>query len=191
MDAPAMSVTIDNDSEFTVYLRSFSEGTGRFELAYASLEEALAGEEDSKPIAPDVFVPAVEAIAGAIAESEAGAAETAAKDASEPRYTEAIVTSPTSGTYTIVQRQITTFEPALTNANAFTLAMPTPVDGEVNEAAIIFEVGATLPSISHPENIVWYGKTPTLEINKKYTFYYLNVKKTAGRELQGRWDTTP
>lgn len=168
VDASSMVLEVENDNTFNFTLRSFSEGTGRFELVYASLAEALAGEEDSKPIAPDVFLQAVTELIQELA------------PVPDPRYSAELVASPASGTLTLKLATETTLLTALTNSNTFSVALPTPVSGKVNESILVFKIGASLPSITNPVGIKWRGKTPTLAINKDWTICYEQIEISAG-----------
>ena len=72
----------------------------------------------------------------------------------------------------------TVLETPLTNANVFTVALPTPVSEKINESILIFKIGATLPTITQPSGIVWRGATPTLAINTNWTIVYEQVNTT-------------
>ena len=107
-------------------------------------------------------------------ESEVNALLAAKKGA----YDAEIVTSPTTGTLTLKNSTETVLDGALTNANAFTVALTPPTAGQVNESILIFKVGATLPTITQPSGIVWRGSTPTLAINTNWTIVYEQVNTT-------------
>jgi hypothetical protein len=94
------------------------------------------------------------------------------------QYNSEIVTAPTSGTLTL-KMATETYIGSLTNANTFTVALPSPILGLVTESILIFKVGASLPTITQPTGIVWRGATPTLAINKTYTICYEQIN-TAG-----------
>ena len=88
------------------------------------------------------------------------------------------VTSPTAGTLTLKNSTETVLDGALTTSNVFTVALPTPVSGKVNESVLIFKIGATLPTITQPSGIVWRGSTPTLAVNTNWTIVYEQVNTT-------------
>lgn len=88
------------------------------------------------------------------------------------------VTSPTTGTLTLKNSTETVLDGALTTSNVFTVALPTPVSGKVNESVLIFKIGATLPTITQPSGIVWRGSTPTLAINTNWTIVYEQINTT-------------
>jgi hypothetical protein len=92
-------------------------------------------------------------------------------------YNSEIVTGPTSGTLNL-KMSTETYIGTLTNANSFTVALPTPISGEVAESILIFKIGATLPTITQPTSIVWRGATPTLAINSSWTIVYEQVNTT-------------
>ena len=93
-------------------------------------------------------------------------------------YDAELVTSPTTGTLTLKNSTETVLDGALTTSNVFTVALPTPVSGKVNESVLIFKIGATLPTITQPSGIVWRGSTPTLAINTNWTIVYEQVNTT-------------
>ena len=93
-------------------------------------------------------------------------------------YNAELVTSPTAGTLTLKNSTETVLDGALTASNVFTVALPTPVSGKVNESVLIFKIGATLPTITQPSGIVWRGSTPTLAINTNWTIVYEQVNTT-------------
>ncbi len=93
-------------------------------------------------------------------------------------YDSEVVTSPTSGTLTLKNATETFLNGNLTNANTFTVALPTPVTGRVNESILIFKIGATLPTITQPSGIIWRGVTPTLAINTNWTIVYEKINTT-------------
>ena len=93
-------------------------------------------------------------------------------------YDAELVTSPTTGTLTLKNATETVLDGALTTSNVFTVALPTPVSGKVNESVLIFKIGATLPTITQPSGIVWRGSTPTLAINTSWTIVYEQINTT-------------
>ena len=93
-------------------------------------------------------------------------------------YDAELVTSPTTGTLTLKNSTETVLDGALTTSNVFTVALPTPVSGKVNESILIFKIGATSPTITQPTGIVWRGATPTLAINTNWTIVYEQVNTT-------------
>ena len=93
-------------------------------------------------------------------------------------YGAELVTSPITGTLTLKNSTETVLAGALTTSNVFTVALPTPVSGKVNESVLIFKIGATLPTITQPSGIVWRGLTPTLSINTNWTIVYEQVNTT-------------
>lgn len=88
------------------------------------------------------------------------------------------VTSPASGTLTLKNSTETVLDGSLTSSNVFTVALPTPTAGQVNESILIFKIGASLPTITQPTGIVWRGATPTLAINTNWTIVYEQVNTT-------------
>ena len=74
---------------------------------------------------------------------------------------------------------------ALTNTNVFTVALPTPKNGLLNESILIFKIGASLPTITQPTGIVWRGITPVLAINQTWTIAYEQVYNGTSYEIYG------
>lgn len=93
-------------------------------------------------------------------------------------YDAEIVISPTTGTLTLKNSTETVLDGSLTDANVFTVALPTPTAGQVNESILIFKIGASLPTITQPTGIVWRGATPTLVVNTNWTIAYEQVNTT-------------
>ena len=93
-------------------------------------------------------------------------------------YDAELVTSPTTGTLTLKNATETVLDGALTTSNVFTVALPAPVSGKVNESVLIFKIGATLPTITQPSGIVWRGATPTLAVSTNWTIVYEQVNTT-------------
>ena len=94
-----------------------------------------------------------------------------------PRYASEIVVAPTSGTLTL-KLSTETYAGTITSLNVFTVALPASVVGVVNESILIFKIGATLPTITHPTGIAWRGAAPTLVINTSWTISYEQVNTT-------------
>ena len=90
------------------------------------------------------------------------------------KYASEIVTAPTSGILTL-KLATESYIGTLTNANAFTVALPTPTAGYVAESILIFKIGATLPTITQPSGIAWRGLIPTLVISTSWTIAYESI----------------
>lgn len=57
---------------------------------------------------------------------------------------------------------------------SLSVALNTAVVARENEYKGQFATGATVPTVTFPENIVWVGGFPMVEANKKYQFSILN-----------------
>ena len=67
------------------------------------------------------------------------------------RYDTETVSAPANGgTLTLKNATETVISTTLTNTNSFTIALPTAIDGKVNESILIFKTGATLPALTQP-----------------------------------------
>jgi len=128
------------------------------------LETALSGKADTSHAHDDRYY----------TESEVNALLAAKKGA----YDAEIVTSPTTGTLTLKNSTETVLDGSLTSSNTFTVALPTPTAGQVNESILIFKIGASLPTITQPTGIIWRGATPTLAISTNWTIVYEQVNTT-------------
>ena len=93
-------------------------------------------------------------------------------------YAAEIVSSSIIGALTLKNSTETVLDGALTTSNVFTVALPTPVSGKVNESILIFKIGASLPTITQPFGIVWRGKVPALAINTSWTIVYEQINTT-------------
>ena len=99
-----------------------------------------------------------------------------------------IVNAPTSGNLTL-KLSTETYIGTLTNANAFTVVLPAPLSGYVNESVLIFKIGASLPTITMPTGIVWRVQAPTLTINSSFTIVFEQVNTTGSTfEIWGSYN---
>lgn len=106
-------------------------------------------------------------------------AEVGAKPATyKGAYDSEIVASPTTGVLTLKNSTETVLETPLTSANVFSVALPAPSANQLNENILIFKIGATLPTITQPANIIWRGSVPVLTINTNWTIVYEQVNTT-------------
>ena len=119
--------------------------------------------------ASDVFAWAKEATKPTYTASEVGALADTYKGA----YDSEVVASPTTGNLTLKLATETVLETALTDANVFTVVLPTPTT-RVNESILIFKVGATLPAITLPVGIT-FPKPLVYEANKTHTIAFEQV----------------
>jgi hypothetical protein len=81
----------------------------------------------------------------------------------------------TTGTQDLKLSTVTKIATALTNANTFTVALPTPISGYASESILIFKTGASVPTITWPTVAKWLRPVPTLVINTTYTIWFHQV----------------
>jgi uncharacterized protein (DUF2345 family) len=105
---------------------------------------------------------------------------------SSPDYT-AGVSASNSGTITLNRSEELFLTTTLTNSHSFTVALNTQTTGKVNEYILIFKIGATVPTITHPGGVVWRGSTPYLAANQTWTivYEYVQVSSTPTWEIYG------
>jgi len=96
-------------------------------------------------------------------------------------YKSNIINSPTGNLY--LENLTETYIGTITNANAITIVLPTPINGFVNESILIFKIGASLPTITQPAIIYWRGIMPILVINSTWTIAYEQVNTGSGYEI--------
>ena len=63
----------------------------------------------------------------------------------------------------------------LSAENTFSILMPAPVDGKVNDSSLIFKTGATIPVINWPAGIKWLSGAPVLVGNSYYIFKFKQI----------------
>lgn len=88
------------------------------------------------------------------------------------------IAKPANGTtLTLKNATETTVNNTFTNSNSFTVALPEPVAGYVNESILILTLGASAPTITHPAGVVWRGRVPVLTtgLNKEWVFIYEQI----------------
>ena len=91
-------------------------------------------------------------------------------------YDAVTVSAPANaGTLTLKNATETVISTTLTNTNTFTIALPTAIDGKVNESILIFKTGATLPNLTHPTGVIYRTEIPDVKINQTWTFCYERV----------------
>ena len=92
-------------------------------------------------------------------------------------YANELVSVPGSGgTLTLKNSYETYITDILTNSHSFTIALSSPISGQINESILIFKIGTNLPTITQPTGIVWRGIAPTLVINTTWTITYEQVQ---------------
>ena len=89
--------------------------------------------------------------------------------------TETVSAPANSGTLTLKNATETVISTTLTNANSFTIALPTAIAGKVKESILIFKTGATLPNLTHPTGVIYRTEIPDVKINQTWTFCYERV----------------
>lgn len=95
-------------------------------------------------------------------------------------YAEAVAPA---GTLLLKHKTETVINTALTSANTFTVELPIPLSGKVNESVLIFKTGASVPTITLPAAIAWRGRVLTLEANKSYTIVFEQIYFGADWEI--------
>jgi hypothetical protein len=63
----------------------------------------------------------------------------------------------------------------LSAENIFSILMPVPVDGKVNDSSLIFKTGATIPVINWPAGIKWLYGAPVLVGNSYNIFKFKQI----------------
>lgn len=63
----------------------------------------------------------------------------------------------------------------LSAENTFSILMPVPVDGKVNDSSLIFKTGATIPVINWPAGMKWLYGAPVLVGNSYYIFKFKQI----------------
>ena len=95
------------------------------------------------------------------------------------KYAAETVAAPATGTLALKLATQTCIG-TLTNAHVFTVALPVPADGWVNESILVFKIGGTLPTIALPTIVKWMRQPPTLAINTTVTLYFAQVSYNGG-----------
>jgi microcystin-dependent protein len=88
-----------------------------------------------------------------------------------------------SGSNVALKNRTESYAGILTGTNTFTILMPDPISGKVNESAILFRIGASLPNITWPAGIIWMKNAPTL------TTYTVNVFQFKQVFTGSTWET--
>lgn len=94
--------------------------------------------------------------------------------------TETVSAPANGGTLTLKNATETVISTTLTNSNTFTIALPATTTGKVNESILIFKVGSTLPSLTHPTGVFYRTEIPDVKINQTWTFCYERVTYDSG-----------
>lgn len=94
------------------------------------------------------------------------------------------ISAPISGNLTL-DNWTDYFLGTLTNAHNFTIVLGSPNTTNIVEQKILFKVGETLPIITHPSGIVWFGETPILTTNSAWIITYKQIYNGSTYEIWG------
>ena len=99
-------------------------------------------------------------------------------------YAETVPAPANAGILTLKNATETVVSTTLTNSNSFTIALPTPTIGKVNESVLIFKTGTTLPTLTQPAGVIYRTETPVIAINQTWTFCYERVSYDSGSNYE-------
>jgi len=89
-------------------------------------------------------------------------------------YDAEVQSAPSSGNLTL-KNWTETHIGTITGSNVFSVALPSPTNGLVNESILLMVIGASLPTITMPVGIVWRGTAPTLAVSTAWTIVFEQI----------------